>query len=182
MSNAFFTADLHLGHKNLLSYEAANRPFKSIEEHDAELIRRWNARVGKRDVVWILGDFAWNVGACANALDRLTGRKRLILGDHDQRWFTPVDWSDDFELVSGCEKWKDGVVLTHMPVAFDGFKYTRNIHGHTHSHMIYREIVDWDQRCTREGEDEDPRYCCVSVEQTDLAPISWDEIRSRKNW
>ena len=51
----FFTSDLHLGHANVITYD--NRPFSSVEEMDEELIRRWNAKVGKGDVVYVLGDF-----------------------------------------------------------------------------------------------------------------------------
>ena len=50
----FFTSDLHFGHENVLRFD--NRPFQTIEEMDEELIRRWNAKVGKGDLVYVLGD------------------------------------------------------------------------------------------------------------------------------
>lgn len=54
MSNLFFIADLHFGHKNILSYD--NRPFIDIETHDKHIINKWNETVGYDDEVWILGD------------------------------------------------------------------------------------------------------------------------------
>lgn len=38
-----FTGDLHLGHENVIKFD--NRPFETVEEMDAELIRRWNNKV-----------------------------------------------------------------------------------------------------------------------------------------
>lgn len=54
MSKIFFTSDLHFGHENVLRFD--NRPFATVEEMDSELIRRWNAKVGRGDLVYVLGD------------------------------------------------------------------------------------------------------------------------------
>ena len=51
----FFTSDLHFGHENVLKMD--NRPFKTVDEMDAELIKRWNKKVNKGDIVYVLGDF-----------------------------------------------------------------------------------------------------------------------------
>lgn len=53
----FFTGDLHFGHENVLKFD--NRPFTTVEEMDAELIRRWNNKVSKCDLVYVLGDMIW---------------------------------------------------------------------------------------------------------------------------
>lgn len=50
----FFTSDLHFGHANVIRFD--NRPFATVEEMDAELIRRWNDKVAKGDLVYVLGD------------------------------------------------------------------------------------------------------------------------------
>ena len=57
MSKVFFTADLHFGHENVIKLDG--RPFANVEEMDEELIRRWNAKVGKGDLVYVLGDMIW---------------------------------------------------------------------------------------------------------------------------
>jgi calcineurin-like phosphoesterase family protein len=183
MSTVFFAADPHFGHAKLLAYESDARPFETIAEHDDALVARWNATVGKRDVVWLLGDVAWSAEAARAAIPRLQGRLRLILGDHDQRWLSGArDLLAHFELIGGCEAWKDGIVLSHHPLAFDGFKYTRCIHGHTHSHMIKATATDRVDNRESALACEHPDYACVSLEQTGLAPISWDGLRQRKGW
>ena len=50
MAKIFFTSDLHFGHKNIIRYD--NRPFLSVEEMDAEIVRRWNAKVSPDDIYY----------------------------------------------------------------------------------------------------------------------------------
>lgn len=52
----FFTSDTHFGHVNIILY--CNRPFASVLEMNEQVIARWNDRVGPRDTVYHLGDFA----------------------------------------------------------------------------------------------------------------------------
>lgn len=81
MSRLFFTADLHLNH----GFVAETRGYTSASEHDAALIERWNAKVTKRDQVWVLGDL--NMGRLVDALktvEALNGIKHLVLGNHDE--------------------------------------------------------------------------------------------------
>ena len=56
MSTIWVTADHHLSRARIIEYCA--RPFSSVEEMDAELIRRWNEAVRPDDLVVHLGDFA----------------------------------------------------------------------------------------------------------------------------
>jgi len=85
MMNYWFTSDTHFGHANILKYD--RRPFGSIEEHDEELIRRWNVVVRKADVVYHLGDVAWHTKEASvdQLLGRLNGTKILIAGNHDAK-------------------------------------------------------------------------------------------------
>lgn len=79
MNQIYFTADSHFGHINIMKH--CHRPFKTIQEMDATIIRNWNERVSKRDLVYHLGDFAFR--CCDYYLNQLNGRIRLILGNHD---------------------------------------------------------------------------------------------------
>ena len=57
MPNTYFIADWHYGHENIISYD--NRPFKTVDEMNTELIQRWNDKVRKGDLVYVLGDMFW---------------------------------------------------------------------------------------------------------------------------
>ena len=97
----FFTADPHFGHENIIRH--CKRPFASVDEMDAALIRNWNATVGPRDEVYILGDFTMRPAAQAHEyLAALNGRKYFIRGNHDKflNGFGPyerdLEWVKDY--------------------------------------------------------------------------------------
>ena len=80
----YFISDLHFGHENCLVFD--NRPFKSIEEHDATIIKNWNDVVGMDDDVYLLGDISWyNATKTIEIFNQLNGRIHLIRGNHDSK-------------------------------------------------------------------------------------------------
>ncbi len=86
MNKIFFTADLHFGHKNVLKH-CKNRPFAEQNDtvaHDKWLMELWNSTIGKKDVIYILGDLTFLGRDDARRLvEKLNGRKHLIVGNHD---------------------------------------------------------------------------------------------------
>lgn len=83
--STWYTADLHLGHANIVRY--AERPFATVGEHDAFLVAAWNARVAPGDEVWVLGDVALgSLGRTLPLVRELAGVKHLIAGNHDRCW------------------------------------------------------------------------------------------------
>ena len=134
----YFIADLHFGHKNILSYD--NRPFMTIEEHDAELIRRWNSVVEEKDDVWVLGDVSWySVDKTIEVIKQLKGRKHLCVGNHDAKFISYPDFCKLFvEIVDYKElDLKDNVhiVLSHYPIpCFKNHFYGwYHLYGHVHN-------------------------------------------------
>lgn len=132
----YYTADLHFGHKNVLKMDG--RPFQSIEEHDEYLIRSWNARVRPQDEVYILGDFClYSKKSPLDYLTRLSGKKHLIVGNHDYPLIKNPEAMEQFETVEKIECIQDGdrrVVLCHYPLA-EWNQYYRgswHIYGHIH--------------------------------------------------
>ena len=81
----YYIADLHFGHASL-NNRMDNRKFESVEAMDEYMIAQWNSRVRRNDEVVILGDFAiYKHGEQINQLlERLKGRKTLIIGNHDE--------------------------------------------------------------------------------------------------
>jgi calcineurin-like phosphoesterase family protein len=167
MPDMFFVSDTHFGHKAVLQFESKARPFDTIEQHDEQIITNWNSVVTKRDVVIHLGDVIFSGSAnFKNILGRLNGIKRLVAGNHDTKrihqlapYFTSICGVMSFEKYS----------LTHIPIHTSQFyRFKGNIHGHLHSDTVKRFL--WF---------DDPRYINVSLEQINLTPISWDNLKLR---
>jgi calcineurin-like phosphoesterase family protein len=75
----YFTADMHLGHKNII--RLANRPFDSVDEMDNKLINYFNSKVQPGDTVYDLGDLSFTNPN--KYLNRLNGNIIRIKGSHD---------------------------------------------------------------------------------------------------
>lgn len=102
MINTFFIADTHFGHANILEYESEARPFKTVEEMNDVMIERWNSVVNNKDIVYHLGDFAFGKHNVCIA-SRLNGKKRLVLGNHDN--YSTADYLQYFDKLL-CKKLK----------------------------------------------------------------------------
>lgn len=171
MIDTWFTADTHFGHKNILSYENSSRGmFSSMEEHDEELIKRWNSVVKKNDNVYHLGDFCLNRKMIPVLADRLKGYKRLILGNHDL--YPTQEYLICFPKLYACLA-KAGFIMTHIPIHPSHTRWELNVHGHLHSNKV--QLI----QPFHPSDHDDPQYLCVSVEQNDLTPIHLDVIFER---
>jgi calcineurin-like phosphoesterase family protein len=162
MSNVFFIGDTHFGHKKILDFEPSRRALgDTIEEHDAELVRRWNAVVSKNDIVWHLGDVSWG-SAALEICSQLKGIKKLVLGNHDH--YPSEKYLRYFSKLYGVAQLKTGEVLSHIPMHPASLeRWGTNIHGHLHSKTM-----------------DDPRYVCVSCERIGFAPITYEELKHRQ--
>jgi calcineurin-like phosphoesterase family protein len=79
--NAFVTSDWHLGHDKSIMYD--KRPFTDIQHMHRVLINNYNATVGPHDICYFLGDIGWH-DAGFDLIQKLNGKKILILGNHDK--------------------------------------------------------------------------------------------------
>lgn len=131
----FVISDTHWGHKNIISY--CHRPFKTAEEMDLELIKRWNSVVSVDDRVYHVGDFAFHKrdDDLQVILMKLNGYKYLIRGNHDKLTDSKYKKLGFFDVCKSLYLERDGkrVVFEHIPsqdTARSG--YSVYIHGHTH--------------------------------------------------
>lgn len=138
MGKIFYISDLHFGHKNCLAFD--NRPYLSIEQHDEDLIKRWNEVVGIDDTVWILGDFSWH-GATKTIeiFNQLNGIKNLCIGNHDHKLLRNKNVRDLFCEITDYKEIelenKIGIVLSHYPIpCFNKHYYGwYHLYGHVHN-------------------------------------------------
>lgn len=165
----FLAADLHLGHRGVCNFLAPNgvdklRPWDTTEEMDEALIEKWNKRVKPTDESYILGDVVLN-RKNLHTIARLNGRKHLIKGNHDI--FRLEEYQQYFYEVSACRCLKD-MILTHIPIHPSNIgRFGVNVHGHLHASSVMLT-----------PKMQDPRYICVSLEQTNFEPLTLEEVRA----
>ena len=153
------------------------RPWDNAEEMDEHLVKVYNERVKPNDKIYFLGDVVINRKAL-KIMHRLNGDKVLIRGNHDI--FRDNEYREHFRELRAYHV-MNGMILSHIPVHEASIsRFGCNIHGHLHANRVMKARgVD-----TRTGEilysDEiDPRYYNVSVEQTDFAPILFEDVLKR---
>ncbi len=184
---AWFTADLHLGHGNIIKY--CQRPFLTLEEeerarqdphgrwhvsedtvrrHDDMLLDTINMCVEKKDVLWILGDFC--MGGLHEAIayrNRIRCRNVfLVWGNHDHASVRPV-FTDVIEQ-GMYTVGNQGIWLNHYPLRTWNRRQhgSWHIYGHVHGRLQAEDAVN-DSSLTRD----------VGVDACDYRPISFAELR-----
>jgi len=183
----WFTADLHLGHRNVVRY--CERPFltdedaalvrsegprgawrvsdESLHRHDDGLLEAINQRVSANDTLWVLGDF------CLASPDVVAGYRRrircrkvhLVRGNHDRGSAGDVFASvmdQGMISVNGQRIW-----LNHYPMrSWDrSFHGSWHFYGHVHGHLRDEDARrDW--MLVRD----------VGVDACGYRPLSFEEI------
>ena len=184
MPTAFLYSDPHFSHAGICQFFRADgvtklRPFEDASEMDEYLIERFNATVSPRDKVYFLGDIVINKKALDAVMPRLNGDKVLIRGNHDI--YKLKDYSKYFRDVRGYHI-LDGMILSHIPIHPDSLgRFGTNIHGHLHEKRVRKaKGINYPTGEIIYSETEiDTRYHCVCVEQTEYAPISFDDVIKR---
>ena len=171
MANTFLISDTHFSHGNIIKFtheDGVSRiryHWDTVEEMDEAIIDNWNCRVTSKDRVWVLGDFVMNRRFLPIA-NRLNGRLKLIMGNHDI--FKATDYLTYFEDVKGSHV-LDRCFLSHVPIHPSSLsRFRMNIHGHYHQRRVLLPNGTIDHR-----------YQSVCVEQIDYTPISLDEVIAR---
>ncbi len=189
MSNVWFTSDTHWGHKNIVrgttewkvlekgSSHQSVRDFDTLEEHNIELIKKFNSLVKYDDILYHLGD--WSFGGHENIQkfrNQLNCRNiHLIFGNHDQHiepidspyrgCFNSVQYVKQFSLKLGTEKTgrmgKQGFFLSHYSHQVWNQRHHGVIHLFGHSHGSLKGIG---------------RSMDVGVDTNNMYPYHLDEI------
>jgi calcineurin-like phosphoesterase family protein len=161
----YFTSDTHFGDPRVLRID--RRPFSNMAEHDEALIGNWNVIVGEDDDIWHLGDFmSIRAGDCDALLQRLNGRKHLIVGNNDpETTTTAAGWASVGHYIELKPDGEHHLILCHY--AFRTWnqmgKKSINLHGHSHGRL--KPL---------------PRQFDVGVDAQNLRPITLDELLATK--
>ena len=176
MPAVFLVSDTHFGHLGVCRFMRNDgvtklRPWDTPEEMDEEMVRRWNERVRPNDKVYHLGDVVINRRALPT-LARLNGDKVLIRGNHDI--FRDDEYRQYFRELRAYHV-MNGMILSHIPIHTESLgRFGTNIHGHLHANRVM-----WADPMDGYADKVDTRYHCVCVEQTDFAPILFEDVIKR---
>lgn len=167
----WFTSDTHFGHWNIVRY--CNRPFKSLDEMDETMIKRWNERVKKEDIVFFIGDFCFKgSGKRGEGIKtpssywegRLNGKIIHLQGNHDKNNSTKAI-IERLTIRFGGRR----IHLVHHPQFADG-TYKINFTGHVHEKWQVKRVE------TKKGS----TVCInVGVDVWQFMPVTYEEIMGR---
>jgi calcineurin-like phosphoesterase family protein len=157
--------------------ETKLRPWDTAAEMDEEMVRRWNDTVRPGDKVYHLGDVVINRRALG-IMRRLNGDKVLIRGNHDI--FRDDEYREHFRELRAYHV-LNGMILSHIPLHEASLgRFGVNIHGHLHANRVVKPRgIDARTGATLYSDEIDTRYHCVCVEQTDFAPILFEDVIKR---
>lgn len=157
----FITSDTHFWHTRIILFE--NRPFKSVEEMNEELIKRWNNKVTSNDTVIHLGDVSFgNQEKTKEIVKRLNGRKILVMGDHDInrniKWFMDCGFDEVYKYPIVYNNY---FILSHSQLGYLKLPFT-NLYGHIHQSPGNPTFTT--------------NSVCCCVERWNYAPINFNTI------
>ena len=176
MPSVFLVSDTHFGHTGVCRFTRNDgvtklRPWDNADEMDEAMVKAWNERVRPTDKVYHLGDVVINRRALG-IMRRLNGDKVLIRGNHDI--FKDDDYREHFRELRAYHV-MNGMILSHIPIHSESLgRFGTNIHGHLHANRVM--LPGFNGKIT---DIVDVRYHCVCVEQTDFAPILFEDVIKR---
>lgn len=166
MSRVFVASDHHINHKNILNFKNdVDKPiragFRDVDHMNQTMVDNHNSVVTDQDKVYFLGDVHFGSKEEADAiLSQMKGKKRLILGNHDdgKSWVL----NKHFDKILMWRIFKEhSTILSHVPLhestMNEGSQF--NVHGHIHQNMPPTD-----------------RHICVCVEHINYTPVLLSEL------
>ena len=177
----WLTADFHLNHANIINY--SNRPFHNVEHMNAELVRRFNERVGAEDTIYHVGDESFNIWCVKQVLPLLNGKTHiLVVGNHDRCHRCHKGFQKYIKVYLDCGfseiLQSANIDIGNETVHIDHFPYRDNsIFDHKYDQYRPIDYGQWllhahiHERWIQKG-----KMINVGVDARDYYPISVDEI------
>jgi len=182
----WFSADLHLGHDNILSL--CNRPFSTIQEMADVFVSNHNSLVKENDIYWNFGDIGFRCSPqyLVSQISRLHGKFIVILGNHDKPFRQAVQLgllnkelnSRKIQIVGGMASIHDREIAISKMIDIEGqkifishyshrtwpgaFRGSYHLFGHSHDNLspLYKSFD-------------------VGVDANGYFPISFSQIKQR---
>jgi len=173
----FFTSDTHFGHTNIIKY--CDRPFISSIEMNQELVKRWNEKISKDDIVFHLGDFALGLNSkdTAHILNSLNGKKYLIIGNHEKcalaKEYVKSLWEGIYDIaeitITDEEIGEQRIFMCHYPmITWNGsHRGSWQLFGHVHGGLSNKGEIK-----------HSPSQMDVGVDCHNYAPLSYQEVKT----
>lgn len=149
----FIISDIHFHHRNILKHCPERQAIcgakdeNDVETWDKWMIEKWNTTIGKKDIVYILGDFIFGSQESARKLlYKLHGKKFLILGNHDkgvdklENYFEQITRQKLVTFKKSNFDFLDEdfqIFMCHYPMVTWASKHygVVNAHGHCHGRL-----------------------------------------------
>jgi calcineurin-like phosphoesterase family protein len=149
-----------------------HRPYKSAQEMNSDMIKKWNSVVRQEDRAFIVGDFAWKWDEFQKYSSQLYGKKFFIMGNHDiqgdREWDTNAEFHDSvFPLMSVLAYRGRDYLLVHRPEDVPKWWKSWVIHGHHHWMLPKYPFID--------GKNKNINVACELIDYT---PVDFDWILS----
>jgi calcineurin-like phosphoesterase family protein len=172
----FFTSDTHFFHDKIVEKCEPRQHLKTIEAHNEELVRRWNATVSPDDIVWHLGDFSFGtVEETRSVIECLHGTKFIVLGNHDRNIRAMVRMGFDAAFPSEIVVRLGGnpFLLSHYP--YQEGQIARHVEKYGE---LYTKKTDLPLLCghVHQAWKKQGKMLNVGVDIWDLAPVSAERI------
>ena len=160
--------DVHINDQGQEAWVSKSVSAQRCEEMDEAMIANWNDVVGKGDVVYHAGDFAFcnNTQALMRYFRRLNGSIHLIYGNHDRPKLlrdVPFAWQGDRKKIK-----VDGqaIIIDHYAgrVWDKMHRGSWQLYGHSHGSLP-------DDKTTKSFD--------IGVDCHDFKPISFEEVREK---
>lgn len=155
----FVTADTHFDHPNIIRH--CDRPFENVDEMNQTLVDNWNAVVNKHDLVYILGDFAFQ--GHRHWIHATKGKKIIIMGNHDKMSYDILRLFKDVHSLLDIRIAGQKITMCHYPMV----SWRASIHGswHLYGHMHGRSM-EYDDRLMFD----------VGVDVWNYSPVPWEVV------
>lgn len=143
----FITSDTWFGRPQILEI-ARRSSFSSIEDMNEKLIKNWNKQVKKGDVVFHLGNFAWDPHTARTVLKRLNGEITFLVGNSDDALLEVEHEFDNITVLDDqiVELPQFDSIICHYPLEVWNGKSSGTIHFHGHTVFSHKTDLRYANR------------------------------------